>query len=149
MNFLSVVHLNQAFLPAMKTQQWGRIITVTSLSPMEPITNLAVSNGIRSAATAMLKTLATEVAADGICINCVAPGLICTDRIEALVKASASKQSRTVDDVLKGHISEIPAGRLGTPEEYAATVAFLCSQQAGYITGSTIAVDGGKRKSTY
>jgi 3-oxoacyl-[acyl-carrier protein] reductase len=68
-NFLSVVQLNQAFLPGMKARQWGRIVAVTSLSPMEPVPNLAVSNGIRAAVTAMLKTLATEVAADGVCVN--------------------------------------------------------------------------------
>lgn len=148
-NFLSIAHLNSAFLPGMKAQRWGRIIAVTSLSPLEPIPNLAISNGIRAAVTAMLKTLASEVAVDGVCINCVAPGLIHTARITNLVQAEAAQLGASPEAVLENKLADIPAGRLGTPEEYAATVAFLCSEQAAYITGSTIAVDGGKRRSTY
>ena len=148
-SFLSIVHLNHAFLPGMKARQWGRIIAVTSLSPIEPVPDLAISNGIRAAITAMLKTLASEVAMDGVCVNCVAPGLIDTERVTALVRTSAAKTDKTSDEVLKERVSEIPAGRLGTPDEYASVVAFLCSQQAAYITGSTITVDGGRRRSTY
>jgi len=148
-NFLSQIALNQALVPAMKDQGWGRIVTVTSLSPLEPIAELAVSNGIRAAVTAMLKTLATEVAADGITVNCVAPGLIQTDRIASLYGAKAERQGISYDSLIDQQRAEIPAKRLGTPEEFAATVAFLCSQQAAYITGSTICVDGGKRKSVF
>src|SRR5690606_38800137 len=113
-NFLSIVHLNQAFLPSMKANQWGRIITVTSLSPMEPIPNMAVSNGIRAAVVAMMKTLSNEVASDNITVNCVAPGTIYTDRIESLIGANMAKFGGTRDQVLSGYVDSIPAGRLGT-----------------------------------
>lgn len=149
-NFISVADLNNAFLPAMKAQGWGRIIAVTSLSPLEPIPNLAISNGVRAAVTAMLKTLATEVASTGVTVNCVAPGVIHTARTEERVKAHLEKHPEmTAKDVLKQYASAIPMGRLGTPEEYANMVLFLCSPQASYITGSTFCVDGGKRKSVF
>lgn len=149
MNFLSIVQLNQAFLPGMQQQGWGRILAVTSLSPMEPIPDLAVSNGIRAGVTAMLKTLATEVAKDGVCINCVAPGIIYTDRTEERVKAHLKNHGGEREDILKQYASAIPVGRLGKPDEYAAMVCFLCSEQAAYITGTTVVVDGGKRKATF
>lgn len=148
-NFLSQAALNQALIPGMKAKGWGRIVCITSLSPMEPIADLAVSNGIRAAVTAMLKTLASEVAADGITVNCVAPGLIDTDRITSLFTSQADRQGITLQEQLAQQRAQIPAKRLGTPEEFAATVAFLCSQPAAYITGSTICVDGGKRKSVF
>lgn len=148
-NFLSIAHLNQAFLPAMKANQWGRIVTVTSLSPMEPIADLAVSNAVRAAVVAMMKTLSNEVASSNITVNCVAPGIIYTDRIEALIRDNLAKHGGTREQLLAGYTGAIPAGRLGTPEEYAAMVAFLCSEQASYITGNTMTVDGGKRKAVF
>lgn len=148
-NFLSIVHLNQTLLPYMKANQWGRIITVTSLSPMEPIPNMAVSNSIRAAVVAMMKTLSNEVAADNITVNCVAPGTIYTDRIESLVRSNVEKFGGTRDQVLVDYANAVPAGRLGTPEEYAAMVAFLCSAHASYITGNTVTVDGGRRKAVF
>lgn len=147
--FESVVHLNEAFLPGMKKNKWGRIVTVTSLSVMEPIGTIAVSNAMRSAVTAMLKTLADEVAAENITVNCVAPGVIYTDRTEERVNAMIKEKGGTKEDHLQDYLKSIPAKRLGTPEEMGATIAFLCSQPAAYITGSTICVDGGKRRSTY
>lgn len=147
--FESVVHLNQAFLPGMKINKWGRIVTVTSLSVMEPIGTIAVSNAMRSAVTAMLKTLADEVAAENITVNCVAPGVIYTDRTEERVNALMAEKGGTKEQYLQDYVKSIPAKRLGTPEEMGATIAFLASQPAAYITGSTICVDGGKRRSTY
>lgn len=147
--FQSVVHLNLEFVPGMKERQWGRIIAVTSLSVMEPIAGLSVSNGIRSAVTAMLKTLADELAPFNITVNCVAPGSIGTGRIEELVSTRAESSGKSKDEYMKEYLKAIPAGRMGTPEEFAAVVAFLVSQQASYVTGSTICVDGGRRRSTY
>ena len=146
--FPAVAHLNEAFLPHMKKQQWGRIVCVTSLSVLEPISNLAISNAMRSAVTSMLKTLADEVAKYNICVNCVAPGAIWTGRIENLIRIRSQQSGQNEDEYMIDYVKPIPAGRLGTPEEFAAAVAFLCSQQASYITGSTLCVDGGKRRST-
>jgi 3-oxoacyl-[acyl-carrier protein] reductase len=133
----------------MRERQWGRIIAVTSLSVLEPIAGLAISNAMRSAVTAMLKTLSDEVAQDNITINCLAPGLIHTDRTEALFQARVEKSGQTRDDYMRAYLQSIPAQRLGDPADFGAVAAFLCSQPASYITGSTIAVDGGKRRSTY
>jgi 3-oxoacyl-[acyl-carrier protein] reductase len=147
--FLPVVDFNAAFLPDMKERKWGRIVTVTSLSVVEPIPMLAVSNAFRSASTAMSKSLADEVARFGITVNCVAPGLIATDRMEELAKVRRSKSGHTAEEYEAEVNKGIPAARVGRPEEFGATVCFLCSQQASYITGSTICVDGGKRRATY
>ncbi len=146
--FLPVADLNSQLIPYMKEQKWGRIITVTSLSVVEPIPMLAVSNAIRSASTAMSKTLSDEIAGYGITVNCVAPGMIKTDRIEELVTARIAKSGQSREEHEAEVNKSIPVGRLGKPEEYGAVVAFICSQQASYISGSTIFVDGGKRRST-
>ncbi|HEY9786444.1 MAG TPA: SDR family oxidoreductase [Candidatus Obscuribacterales bacterium] len=146
---LPVVHLNNAFLPAMKKNSWGRIVCVTSLSVIEPIANLTLSNGMRSAVTGMLKTLADEVAASNVTVNCVAPGLIRTARTEDLMEARIAASGQTREEYMREYVKSIPSGRLGEPEEFGSVVAFLCSQQASYITGSTICVDGGKRRSVH
>jgi 3-oxoacyl-[acyl-carrier protein] reductase len=147
--FPAIADLNLAFLPGMKERKWGRIIAITSLSVLEPIANLAISNAMRSAVTAMLKTLADEVASYNITINCVAPGMILTDRTGALMKSRIERSGQTSDEYMNDYLKSIPAGRLGDPAEFGAVVAFLCSQSASYVTGSTICVDGGKRRSTY
>jgi 3-oxoacyl-[acyl-carrier protein] reductase len=147
--FKSVVHINHAFVPAMKDRRWGRILNVTSLSVMEPIANLSVSNAIRSAATAMLKTLSDELAPYNITVNCVAPGSISTGRITDLIENRAKDAKTTPEEYEKEYIKAIPAGRLGSPEEFADVVCFLASERASYVTGSTICVDGGRRRSTY
>ena len=147
--FQSVAHLNEMFLPPMKEAMWGRILTVTSLSVLEPIKTLAVSNAIRSATTSMLKALSDEVAPFNITVNCVAPGAIKTDRLEQLMEARIKSTGQSREEYEKEYLAAIPAGRLGRPEEFGAVAAFLCSDKASYITGSTIAIDGGKRRSTY
>ncbi|MFN8659494.1 MAG: SDR family oxidoreductase [Candidatus Obscuribacterales bacterium] len=145
--FKSTAHLNLAFVPHMKKQNWGRIIVVTSLSVIEPIANLAISNAIRSAVTAMSKTLSDEVASHNITVNCVAPGMIQTDRTDHLLNARAEKTGKSKADFMSDYVESIPARRLGKPEEFASVVTFLVSQPASYITGQTIVVDGGKRRS--
>lgn len=147
--FPAVAELNAAFVPAMKERKWGRILAVTSLSVLEPIGGLAISNAMRSAVTAMLKTLADEIASFGITVNCLAPGLILTDRTQGLMDARVEKSGQSREEYMKDYLKSIPAARLGDPAEFGAVAAFLCSQQASYITGSTICVDGGKRRSTY
>ena len=145
--FQSIVQLNNAFLPGMKDQGWGRILIITSLSSFQPVPNLAISNAMRSAITAMAKTLADEVARYGITVNCIAPGTIHTDRTEERVEDHIKRYGGTRDSVLAEYAQEIPAKRLGRPDEFAAAATFLCAEQAAYITGSTLCVDGGKRRS--
>lgn len=147
--FPAVVDLNAAFIPGMKERKWGRIVAVTSTSVLEPIPMLAISNSMRSAVTAMLKTLADEVAGFGITVNCMAPGLILTDRTKGLMDSRIEKSGQSRDEYMKDYLKSVPAGRLGDPREFGAVAAFLCSEQASYITGSTLCVDGGKRRSTY
>ena len=147
--FIPVIDFNKAFLPGMKEKNWGRIVTITSLSVVEPIPMLAISNALRSASTSMSKTLSDEVAKFGITVNCVAPGMIHTDRTEELMQARIAKSGQSRDQHEGEVFKSIPAGRMGKGEEYGAAVCFLCSKQASYITGSTLYVDGGKRRSTY
>ena len=147
--FLPIVELNQTFLPGMKERKWGRIVTVTSLSVIEPIANLALSNGIRSAVTAMLKTLSDEVAADGVTVNCLAPGLIQTARTDELMESRRKTTGQSKEDYMVDYVASIPAKRLGDADEFGAVAAFLASKQAQYVTGQTICVDGGKRRSVH
>jgi 3-oxoacyl-[acyl-carrier protein] reductase len=147
--FMSVAHFNEAFIPGMIDQRWGRIVAVTSLSVLEPIPGLAVSNAMRAAVTGMLKTLSDEVAEYNVTINCAAPGVIGTARTEERIDTQIKSSGGTRDAYMQDYVKNIPAKRLGTADEYGAVVAFLCSQQASYITGSTICVDGGKRRSGF
>lgn len=147
--FIPVVHFNSAFIPYMKKAQWGRIITITSLSVIEPIPMLAISNALRSASTSLSKSLSDEIAKFGITVNCVAPGMVQTDRTEDLLNTRISNSGQSRDDYMAEMLKTIPAGRLGSPKEFGDVVCFLCSDQASYVTGSTICVDGGKRRSTY
>ncbi|MDO1581595.1 SDR family oxidoreductase [Rhizobium oryzicola] len=144
---LRVITLTNTFLPELKTQGWGRILTVASSGVIEPIANLALSNTLRGALVGWNKTLATEVAGNGITANLILPGRIHTDRIDELDGANAKRQGKSVDEVRAASIKSIPAGRLGTVEEFGAVGAFLCSTQAAYVTGSMIRVDGGAAKS--
>ncbi|MGE6743484.1 SDR family oxidoreductase [Allorhizobium pseudoryzae] len=142
-----VIALTSAFLPAMKEQGFGRILTVASSGVIEPIPNLALSNTLRGALVGWNKTLATEVASFGITANMILPGRIHTDRIDELDGANAKRQGKALDEVRAASIKTIPAGRLGTVDEFGAVGAFLCSGPAAYVTGSMIRVDGGAAKS--
>lgn len=132
--FLSTVRLSEAVLPGMRERRWGRIVAVTSLSVGRPVVNLPVSNAMRAAVTNHLRTLALEVAADGVTCNTVAPGYTATDRLKALHTDPAEA------DRLQ---ARIPARRFGQPNEVGAAVAFLATNEAGYITGQELLVDGG------
>lgn len=138
--------ITDALLEAMIARKWGRIITIGSSGVLQPIPNLALSNSIRAAISGWSKTLASEVARHGITVNMILPGRIDTDRLRELDAGKAEKISSSIDAVQKASRAEIPVGRYGRPEEFAAVAVFLASQQASYVTGSTIRIDGGMIK---
>jgi 3-oxoacyl-[acyl-carrier protein] reductase len=140
---LSVIAITDRLLPNMKSRKWGRVITSTSSGVVAPIPNLGLSNALRLVLVGWSKTLAREVARDGITANVVIPGRVATDRIKFLDDAKAKREGRTVDAVVAESTSTIPIGRYGTPQEYANVVTFLASPCAAYVTGSTVRVDGG------
>jgi 3-oxoacyl-[acyl-carrier protein] reductase len=139
----SAVELVRAVLPGMKQRRFGRILNVTSITVKQPVENLILSNALRAAVTGMARTLASEVAPFGITVNNLLPGYTRTERLSELAEASAGRTGGTSAEFYKHLESEIPARRLGEPRELAALCAFLASERASYITGQSIAVDGG------
>jgi len=134
----SAVGLVKGFLPAMKKQQWGRIISITSQAVKQPVNNLILSNSVRASVVGLMKTLSNELGTYNITVNNVMPGYTETARLEKLLESNP--------DFAKAK-GEIPLARFGRPEEFAAAVAFLASERASYITGVSLAVDGGWIKS--
>jgi 3-oxoacyl-[acyl-carrier protein] reductase len=130
----NMLELVNGVLPGMRAKRWGRIVALTSSTVKQPIPNLALSNAFRIALVAALKTLSLEVARDGITVNAIATGRVLTDRLRHLYAD---------DEALHKAAEEIPAGHVATPAEFAPMVAFLCGNPAGYVTGQTIAIDGG------
>jgi 3-oxoacyl-[acyl-carrier protein] reductase len=143
MMVLSVISIADRVLPGMKARRWGRIITGTSSGVVSPIPNLAISNALRLSLVGWSKTLAREVAKDGITANVVLPGRIATDRIQFLDEAKAKRESKSLDAVVAESAATIPVGRYGNPSEYADVVTFLASERASYVTGSIVRIDGG------
>ena len=139
--------LAQALLPCMRAAGWGRIVNVISTSVKEPIAGIGVSNATRGAMAGWAKTLAGEVAAQGITVNNVLPGATRTPRIEAIVAAKAAASGRDSDAVQQAMLASIPMRRFADPAETAAAVAFLASPAASYITGVNLPVDGGRTRS--
>ncbi len=140
----SVIATTDRVLPGMIARRWGRIITSTSSGVIAPIANLALSNALRLSLVGWSKTLAREVARDGVTCNVVVPGRIATDRTRFLDGKRAEREGRSIEQVEAASLSAIPAGRFGDPGEYADVVAFLASTRASYVTGSTVRVDGGQ-----
>ncbi|WP_353350404.1 SDR family oxidoreductase [Aquicoccus sp. SU-CL01552] len=141
-----IFSITDAALPGMIAKGWGRVVTIGSSGIVQPIPNLALSNGVRGAIAGWSKTLAEEVAPHGVTVNMVMPGRIGTDRLAQLDGLKAEKTGSALDAVQKASQKTIPAGRYGKPEEFGAVVGFLCSQQASYVTGSMLRVDGGMIK---
>lgn len=140
---LSVIAITDRVLPGMRARKWGRVITSASSGVVAPIPNLGISNALRLSLVGWSKTLAREVARDGVTSNIILPGRIATRRIKYLDEQKAHRENRSIDSVVAESASGIPAGRYGDPQEYADAVAFLASNAASYITGSIIRVDGG------
>jgi 3-oxoacyl-[acyl-carrier protein] reductase len=146
LTLMSAVELTRRLLPAMRAQKWGRIINVTSTSVKQPINGLMLSNSLRSAVVGWAKTLANEVGPDQILINNVCPGHTTTDRLDELAEAVAARQGLSIPEVYASWEKLSPLQRLGKPHELANLVVFLASEQASYINGTTIAVDGGRQQ---
>ncbi|MBA4028193.1 MAG: short-chain dehydrogenase [Planctomyces sp.] len=142
-HLLSAQALVQRLAPGMRRERFGRIVNITSTSLKAPIPGLGVSNAVRGAVAQWAKTLAAELAPDGVTVNNVLPGFIATARLRALIGSRAAG-GKTVDQVEREMLASIPAGRFGDPAEIGSAVAFLCSPLAGYITGVNLPVDGGR-----
>ena len=139
----SAVEMSRAVLPGMKERHWGRIINVTSMAAKQPVDNLILSNSLRAAVHGFARTLANEVAEFGITVNNILPGYTRTERLVHLAEHNAQTRGTSVEEAYAQWEREIPMKRLGEPDELAALVAFLASDRAGYITGTSIPVDGG------
>lgn len=142
--FNAQIALAQEFLPEMRARGFGRILAVASISLVAPMPGLVLSNAVRAMLASWCKTLAAEVAADGVTVNLLLPGQIATDRLAELHAGRAAAIGSEFDKIRAAAIAAIPAGRLGRPEEFGDIAAFLASPRAAFITGSAIRVDGGQ-----
>lgn len=144
---LPVFRIAGLVLPEMRERKFGRILVVASSGVVQPIPNLVMSNALRSSIVGWAKTLASEVAPDGVTVNIVLPGRIETDRTGELDAANAKRTGKSVEDIAAAARATIPAGRYGRVEEFADVACFLASERAGYVTGSLVRVDGGAIRS--
>ena len=145
---LCVIALTDALLPGMRERRWGRILTVVSQGVIQPIPVLGISNALRSSLVAWSKTLAAEVAAEGVTVNVIVPGRIDTERVRLTDAAVAAREKITPEQARSRSWATIPMGRYGTTAEIGAVAAFVASERASYVTGSMIRVDGGIIRST-
>ena len=149
LTLLSAIELTRQVLPGMRERRWGRILNITSIAVKQPVENLLLSNSLRAGLTGFARTLANEVAAEGVTVNNILPGYTRTERLDELAEMMADKQGISADQFRGRWEKEIPMGRLGEPREFAAVAAFLVSERASYITGTSIQVDGGWIRSLF
>ena len=149
LTLFSAIELARAVLPGMRERRWGRILNITSIAVKQPVENLMLSNSLRAGLTGFARTLANEVAAEGITVNNILPGYTRTERLDELATMMAEKQGISASEFRGVWEKEIPMGRLGEPREFAALAAFLVSERASYITGTSIQVDGGWIRSLF
>jgi 3-oxoacyl-[acyl-carrier protein] reductase len=145
-NFLSTVYFAREVIPHMQKKKWGRIITLTSITTKQPVTDLVLSNAVRAAVVGLVKSLANEFGKDGILVNNVGPGFTATDRLKELATARASATGKNENEIFDGWAADAPLKRLGEPREVADAIVWLASERASYITGQTVLVDGGMYK---
>jgi 3-oxoacyl-[acyl-carrier protein] reductase len=149
LTLMSTVRLCREAVPHMQKNGWGRIINITSVSAKQPIDNLLLSNTLRAGIVGLAKTLSAQFAGDGITVNNVCPGWTLTDRVAELLDARAAEEGITPEEAEGQIAADIPMGRMARPEELAALIAFLASERARYITGTSIQVDGGYVKGLF
>lgn len=139
----SAVELTRGLVPGMRERRWGRVIGITSIAVKKPVPSLVLSNSLRAAVTGYFRTLADEVAADGVTINTVLPGYTATERLDELADATVQRTGASRESVFERWKADTPAARLGTPQEVASAIVYLASVPAGFITGQALCVDGG------
>ncbi|MGQ0649924.1 MAG: SDR family oxidoreductase [Gemmatimonadaceae bacterium] len=144
LNLLSSIRLAHACVPGMRARKWGRVVFLTSMAAKQPVPGLILSNTARAGLLGFAKTLATEVAKDGVLVNTVMPGHFDTDRALELAKMRSAREGKPIDIILQQRTAGIPLGRAGDPREFAAMVAFLASERASFVAGTAIQVDGGQ-----
>jgi 3-oxoacyl-[acyl-carrier protein] reductase len=142
-SLLAPIAMIHAAVPHMRAAKWGRIVNIMSVTVKQPKSNLLVSSTLRTGLLGYARTIANDLARDGITVNNVAPGYTRTERLDELAQHLSSTQGKTIDEVFAGWERDIPVQRLGRPEELAAVVAFLASERASYVTGTTTLIDGG------
>lgn len=143
LNFLSTVYFAREVIPHMQRRRWGRIITITSITTKQPVSDLVLSNAVRAAVVGLVKSLANEFGKDGILVNNVGPGYTATDRLKELAKSRSAALGKSEQEVFDSWAVDAPLKRLGEPREVAETIVWLASERASYITGQTVLVDGG------
>ena len=149
MNFVTPIELMKAVIDQMVERNFGRIVNITSVSVKMPVPGLDLSSGARAGLTAFVAGVCRTVAHNNVTINGILPGFFDTDRLRGGISATAQMLGRSEDDQEQAQLSQVPAARFGTPEEFGETCAFLCSQHAGYITGQNILLDGGLYRASF
>jgi len=145
-NFLSTVYFAKEVIPHMQRRRWGRIITITSITTKQPVSDLVLSNAVRAAVVGLVKSLANEFGKDGILVNNVGPGFTATDRLKELAKARSAASGKSQQEIFDSWAVDAAQKRIGEPREVADTIVWLASERASFITGQTILVDGGAYK---
>ena len=146
MNFMSVIHFARAVLPWMQKKQWGRLVTITSVTVRQPAADLIYSNAVRAGVLGLIKSLSNEFGKDGITVNNVGPGFTATGRLKNLIDKRAQELGVSAGDLETRLANEAPLKRVGRPEEVADAIVWLASERASFITGQTLLVDGGQYK---
>jgi 3-oxoacyl-[acyl-carrier protein] reductase len=145
-NFLSTVYFAREVIPHMQKRRWGRIITITSITTKQPVSDLVLSNAVRAGVVGLVKSLANEFGKDGILVNNVGPGFTATDRLKELAKSRSAASGKSQQEIFDGWAVEAAQKRVGEPREVADAIVWLASERASFITGQTILVDGGAYK---
>lgn len=149
LNLISTINLCREAVPHMRERKWGRIVAITSIAAKQPVENLILSNTARAGVLGFMKSLADQIAADGITVNTLCPGFHLTERLKNLSASIAKNEGVSVEEIYERWAASTPMKRIGDPEEFAAVVAFLCSERASYLTGAVVQVDGGAYRALY